>query len=121
MQQYRYAPVVTRAIVGFGLVRLWYFSSLAIEKHILPFYFDHIFRFLAVLGAAFVTFRFNSTLEDKKQIREKQKDRNSQVHSTAENIDKKELNLVLKSRKHLTINDKANKSLQPTTNFAAVE
>lgn len=84
MKEYRYDPVVTGVIVGIGLVGIWYFSSLAIEKRVLPFYFDHIFRFLAILGGAFAAFRFNSILEEKKQIKEKEKAQNLMLLSKLE-------------------------------------
>lgn len=84
MKEYRYDPVVTGVIVGIGLVGLWYFSSLAIEKQVLPFYFDHVFRFLAILGGAFAAFRFNSMLEAKKQIKEKVKAQNTLLLSKLE-------------------------------------
>jgi hypothetical protein len=77
MKEYRYDPFVTGVFVGIGLLVIWYFSSLAIEKKILPFYFDHIFRFISILGGAFVAFRFNSMLEGKRQERERERNKNS--------------------------------------------
>lgn len=79
MKQYRYDPLVTGVFVGIGLVGIWYFSCLAIEKRILPYYYEHVFRFLSILGGAFAAFRFNSMLENRKQVREKQKNTNAML------------------------------------------
>ncbi|SFC70531.1 hypothetical protein SAMN05660479_02222 [Microbulbifer thermotolerans] len=74
LNKYRYDPVVTGVLVGIGALVLWYFSALAIDKKVLPAYFEHISRFFTVLIAAlvgaFAAFRFNSMLDHKKRERE---------------------------------------------------
>lgn len=71
MKKYRYDPVVTGLFVGFGILILWYFLSLAIENKTLPIHFDYMMRFITVLVAtligAFSAFQLNRRIENEKQ------------------------------------------------------
>lgn len=77
MKRYKYDPTLTGLLVGLGLIGIWYFSSLAIEKRILPYQFDYILSIFLMFCGAFLAFMFNSFLEDKKHAREKDKNRNA--------------------------------------------
>jgi hypothetical protein len=71
LNDYRYDPVVTGIFVGFAILILWFYSSIAIENEVLPIYFDYLMRFITVLIAtltgAFSAFQFNRHIENEKQ------------------------------------------------------
>ncbi len=61
--------------VGIGSLMIWYFSCLAIDKQLVPGSYEFLASFLSTLTAtfvgAFLAFKFNSKLDQKKLEREK--------------------------------------------------
>lgn len=75
LKNYNYDPVVTGVFVGIGSLVIWYFSCLAIDKQLVPGNYEFLAGFLSTLTAtfvgAFLAFKFNSKLDQKKLEREK--------------------------------------------------
>lgn len=77
--------MVTGVFVGIGSLTIWYFSCLAVENQTIPSSFEFLSRFLSTLTAtfvgAFLAFKFNSKLDQKKLEREKIEFLYNKIHS----------------------------------------
>ena len=71
--------------IGIGSLVIWYFSCLVIDKQLVPSNYEFLARFLSTLTAtfvgAFLAFKFNSKLEQKKLEREKLESLYNKLHA----------------------------------------
>jgi len=73
MKNFKYDPLVTGVFVGFGMLVLWYFSSLAVNEKVVPTNIEYLIRFVTVLAAslsgAYAAFFFNQrTIDQNKHL-----------------------------------------------------
>jgi hypothetical protein len=65
-----YQPEIFGVLFAVALLNSWYLCGIAVEEKILPIHYDYIIKAITVSGSAafgaFLAFRFNSHLEEKK-------------------------------------------------------